>query len=98
MNVTNFVFTYERPKYICTDWHNISFTDNRAEVLNERLFLLVGRYVLTNIIHDLMIHFGVLLASSGRIIFCRPLIAPVFINWEEIVRCQVRANETYSKA
>ena len=40
-----------------------------------------------------MINVGVLLASCRSPIFGGPVI-----NWEEIVRCQVRANENYSEA
>ena len=44
-----------------------------------------------------MINAGMLLASSRRLIFGGPVI--VFgCNREELVRCQVRANETYSEA
>ena len=31
-------------------WHNIWLADNPVEVLNEHLSMLVGRYVLTNVI------------------------------------------------
>ena len=31
-------------------WHNIWLSDNRVEVLNEHLSLMVGRYVLTKVI------------------------------------------------
>ena len=44
----------------------------------------------------LMINAGMLLVSSRRLIFGGPVIARV--NWEEFVRYQVRANETYLEA
>ena len=40
-----------------------------------------------------MLDAGMLLASSRRLIFGHSLV-----NWEELVRCQVRANETNSEA
>ena len=46
----------------------------------------------TRINLGLMISAGMLLASSRRLIFGGPVI------WEEFVRYQVRANETYSEA
>ena len=49
----------------------------------------------TRISHGLMINAGMLLASSRRLIIGGP--APR-VNWEEFVRCEVRANETYSEA
>ena len=45
----------------------------------------------------LLINVGVLFASSTRLIF-RGLVIAFGLNWEEFVRCQVRANETYSEA
>ena len=63
-------------------WHNIWLSDNPVEVLNQNLFLLVGRYVPTTVIrvrnkdkHGLMMNAGMLLASSRRLIFGRPVIA-----------------------
>ena len=50
---------------------------------------------ITRINHSLMINAGMLLAS-GRLIFGGPVITRV--NWDEFVRYQVRANETYSEA
>ena len=50
----------------------------------------------TRINIGLMINAGMLLASSRRLIFGGPVISRV--NWEEFVRYQVRANETYSEA
>ena len=85
-------------------WRNIWLSDKPVEVLNEHILsLLVGRFVPTKIIRvhnkdrpDLMINAGMLLASSLRLIFGGPVIALDY--WEEFVRCQVRANETYSEA
>ena len=63
-------------------WSNIWLPTNPVEVLNERLSLLVGRYVPTNVIRvrnkdkpwfdD---QCSVLLASSRRLIFSGPVIA-----------------------
>ena len=51
----------------------------------------------TRINLGLMINAGMLLASSRRLIFGGPVIA-LGLNWEEFVRCEVRANETSSEA
>ena len=63
-------------------WRNIWLSDNPVEVLNEHLSLLVGRYVPTKVIRvlttinlGLMINAGMLLASSGRLVFGGPVIA-----------------------
>ena len=63
-------------------WHNVWSADNPVEVLNEHLFLLVGRFVPTKIICvlnkdslGLMINAGTLLASSRKLIFGGPVIA-----------------------
>ena len=45
----------------------------------------------------LMINAGMLLAPREMLIFSVPVIALGF-NWEEFIRCQVRANETYLEA
>ena len=64
--------------------HNIWLSDNAVEVLNEHLSLLVGRYVPSKQGHPcakqgirlgLMLNEGMLLASSRRLIFGRPVIA-----------------------
>ena len=49
----------------------------------------------TRISHGLMINAGMLLTSSRRFIFGGPVI---WVNWDEFVHCQVRANETHSEA
>ena len=78
--------------------------DNPVEVLNEHLSLLVGRYVPTKVIHvrnkdkpwfdDQCRHaFG--LKQEAHLQWTRDHPR---VNWEEFVRCQVRANETYSEA
>ena len=46
----------------------------------------------------LMINAGMILASSRRLIFGGPVIALGLTAWEEFVRCEVIANETYSEA
>ena len=85
-------------------WHNIFIADNPVEVLNEHLSLLVGRYVPTKVIH---------VRNKDKPLFddqCRHAFGhkqEAHLRWtrdrsrvncEEFVRCQVRANETYSEA
>ena len=83
---------------------NIWLSDNPVEVLNENLSLLVGRYVPTKVIrvrnkdkpsyaHQCRHAFG--LKQEAHLRWTRDRSR---INWEEFVRCQVRANETYSEA
>ena len=78
-------------------WRNIWLSYNPVEVLNKHLSLLVGRYVPTKVIRvrnkdkpwfdDQCNHaFGL----KQRLIFG----GPSRVNWEEFVRCQVRANES----
>ena len=83
-------------------WRNIWSSDNSVEVLNEHLSLLVGRYVPTKIIHvrnwdklwfDDQCRRAFDLKQEAHIRWIRDLSR---LNWEEFVRCQVRANETYS--
>ena len=85
-------------------WRNIWLSDNLVEVLNERLSLLVGRYVPTKVIRvrnkdkswsdDQCRHaFGPKQEAYLRWTRDRSLV-----NCEEFVRYQVRANETYSEA
>ena len=84
-------------------WRNIWLADNPVEVLNEHLSLLFGQYVPTKVIrvrnkdkpwfkyqcrHD----FGLKEEAHLRWTLDRSR------GWEEFVRCQVRANETYSEA
>ena len=84
----------------------IWLSDKSIEVLNEHLSLLVGRYVPTKVIRvrhkdkpwfdDQCRHnFGFKQEAHLRWTRDRSLV-----NWEEFVRCQVRANanETYSEA
>ena len=72
--------------------------------MNEHLSLLVGRYVPTNIIHvrnkdkpwfDELCRRAFELKQEAHIRWTRDLS---WVNWEEFVRCQLRANETYSEA
>ena len=80
-------------------WHNIWSADNPLEVLNEYLLLLVGRFVPTTVIHvhknkpwfdDQSRHaFG--LKQEAHLRWTRDRS---WVNWEEFVHCQVRANET----
>ena len=85
-------------------WPNIWLADNPVDVLNEHLSLLVGRYIPTKDIRvrikdkpwfdDQFRHaFG--LKQEAHL---RWALDHARVNWEEFVRCQVRANETYSEA
>ena len=83
---------------------NICSSDNPVEVLNEHLSLLVGRYVSTKKIrvrNKDKPWFG----DQCRRAFDLKQEAHVrwahdryWVNWEEFVHCQVRANEIYSEA
>ena len=83
---------------------NICLSDNPVEVLNEHqiLSLLVGCYVATKVIRvpnrdkpwfddQCSYVFGIKQESHLRWTSDHSRV-----NWEEFVRCQVRANETYS--
>ena len=83
--------------------HNIWLADNPVEVLNEHLYLLVGRYVPTKVIRmhnkdkpwfdrQYRHYFG--LNDEARLRWTSDRSR---FNWEEFVRCQLRANETYSE-
>ena len=85
-------------------WRYIWLSDNPVEVLNEHLSLLVGRYVPTKVIHvrkkdkpffyDQCRHaFGLKKEAHLRWTGDRSRV-----NWAELVRCQVGANETFSDA
>ena len=85
-------------------WHNIWSADNPVELLNDHLLLLVGRFVPTKIIRvrnkdelwidDQWRHvFG--LKQQAQLRWTRDRSQ---VNGEEFVRCQMRANETCSKA
>ena len=85
-------------------WRNIWLSDNHVEVLNEQLSLLVGRYVPTKVIRvgnkdkpwfDDQCRHAFRLKHEAHLRWTRDSSR---INWEEFVRCQVRANETYSEA
>ena len=83
---------------------NIWLTDNPVEVLNEHLSLLVGRYVPTKVIcvrnkdkprFDDRCRHAFSVKQEDHLRWTRDRSR---VNWEEFVRCQVRANETYSEA
>ena len=83
---------------------NIWLSDNPVEVLNEHLSLLVGRYVLTKVIHvqnknkpwfDEQCRHAFGLNQEAHLRWTRDHSR---VNWDEFVPCQVRANETYSEA
>ena len=85
-------------------WCSIWLSDNPVEVFNKHLSLLVGRSVPTKVIHmrnkdnpwfdDQCRHaFG--LKQEAHLWWTRDRSR---VNWDEFVRYQVRANETYSKA
>ena len=85
-------------------WQNIWSSDNPVEVLNEHLSLLVGRYVPTKIIrvcnkdkpwfNDECRH-AFKLKQEAHLWWTHDRS---WVNWEEFVCCQVRANKTYSEA
>ena len=85
-------------------WHNIWSADNPIVVLNEHLLLLVGRFVPTKVIlvcnrddpwfnDQCRNAFGLKQEAHLRWSHDRS-----WVNWEEFVRRQVTANETYSEA
>ena len=85
-------------------WRNIWLSDNPVEVLNEHLSLLVGRSVPTKVIRvrnkekpwfdvQCRLAFGHKQEVHLRLTRYRSRV-----NWEEFVRYQVRASETYSEA
>ena len=85
-------------------WRNIFSSDNPVKALKGHLLLLVGRYVPINVIRvlnkdklwfdDQCRHaFGI--EQEAHLGWIRDRSR---INWEEYVRCQVRANGTYSEA
>ena len=85
-------------------WHKIWLSDNPVEVLNELLSLLVGRYEPTKVItlrnkdepwFDEQCKHAFGLKQEAHLRWTRDRSR---VNWEEFVRYQVRANETYSKA
>ena len=85
-------------------WSNIWFADNLVEVLNEHLSRLVGRFVPTKVIR-VRIKDKPWFAYQYRHAFGLKQDAHLWwtrdrsrVNCEEFVRCQVRANETYSEA
>ena len=82
-------------------WRNIWSSDNPVEVLNEHLSLLVGPYLPTNIIRvrnkdspwfDDQCRRALDLKQEAHLRWTSDRSR---VNWEEFVRCQVRANETY---
>ena len=85
-------------------WRNIWLSDNPFEVLNEHISPLVGRYVPTKVIHvrnkdkpwfdDQCMH-AFDLKQEAHLRWTRDRS---WVNWEEFVHYQVRANETYSEA
>ena len=83
---------------------NIWLSDNPVEVLNEHLSLLVGCYVPTKVIRvcnkdkpwfDDQCRHAFRLKQEAHL---RLTLDCSRVTWEEFVRCQVRANETYSEA
>ena len=83
-------------------WRNICLADNLLDVLNELLSLLVGRYVQAKVI---FVRNKNKPWFDDRMQACfwpqavgSSLVDPLSlrINWEEFVRCQASANETFS--
>ena len=80
---------------------NIWSSDNNVEVLNEHLSLLVGCYVPTKIIRVHKPWFNDLCRRAFDLkqeAHLRWTLDCSRVNWEEFVRCQVRANEVYLEA
>ena len=82
-------------------WRNIWLSDNPVEVLSS---LLVGRYVPTKVIpvrnqdkpwFDDQCRHAFNLKQEAHLRWTRDRSR---VNWDEFVRCQVIANETYSEA
>ena len=82
------------------NWRNIWLSDNPVEVLNEHLSLLVGRYVQAKVIRvrnkdkswfDDQCRYAFGLKQGAHLRCTRDRSR---VNWDEFVRCQVRANET----
>ena len=82
-------------------WRNIWSSDNPVEGLKEHLSLLVACYVPTKIIHvrnkdkpwfDDQCRRAFDVAQEAHLLCTRERSR---VTWEEFVRCQVRANETY---
>ena len=85
-------------------WRNIWLSDNPVEVLNEHISLLVGRYVPTKVIR-VRNKDNPWFDDQCRLAFGLKQVAHLRwthdhsrVNWEEFVRYQFRANETYSEA
>ena len=85
-------------------WRNIWLSDNPVEVLKEHLSLLVERYVRTNLIRvqnkdkpwfDDQCRHGFGLKQEAHLRWTRDRSR---VSWEEFVRYQLRANETYLEA
>ena len=83
---------------------NIWLSDNPVEVLDKHLSLMVGRYVPTKVIRvrnkdkpwfDDQCRRPFSLKQEAHLRWTRDRSR---VNWEEFIRCQVRANETYSEA
>ena len=85
-------------------WCNIWLSDNPVEVLNKHCSLLVGRFVPTKVIRvrnkdkpwfDDQCRQAFGLRQQADLRWTRDRYR---VNWEEFVRYQVRANESYSEA
>ena len=101
---TNFVSIYKKYRNILFLLKKKNCSDNPVEVLNEHLSLLVGRYVPTKVIRvrnkdkpwfDDKCRYAFGLKQEAHLRWTRDRSR---VNWEEFVRYQVRANETYSEA
>ena len=84
-------------------WRNIWLSDDPVEVLNEHVSVLVGRYVPTKVIRvrnkdkpsfDDQAGMFLCLKQEAHL---RWTLDRSRVNWDEFVRCLVRANETYSR-
>ena len=84
-------------------YNNIWLTDNPVEVLNEHLYLLVGRYVHTMVIRVRNRDKPWFNDQCRRVFDLKQGVHLWWtrdrsrVNWEDFVHSQVRANETYSE-
>ena len=85
-------------------WRNIWSADNPVDVLNGHLLLLVGRFVPTKAIRvpnkdkswfDFQCRHAFGLKQEAHLRWTSDYSR---VNWEGLIRCQVRTNESYSEA
>ena len=100
------VFLKHLVNWIAQDlpWHSLWYADNPVEVLNKHLSLLVGRFAPTKVIRvrnkDKPWFDDQFVRALGlkQEVHHRCNCDCSWVNWEEFVHCQVKANQTYSDA